>query len=102
MHLGRPADARAAFQALQAGSLVGYLSEMTALREAECDEALGDRRAALAVYERLDATKTLAPDEILMKVAKTALALGDTDRAQDAFERVYYDYPLSDLADEAA
>ena len=84
-------------------TLVGYLAEMAALREAECDEALGDQAAALAVYERLSATKTLAPDEILMKVGMAAQAVGDADRsAQAAFERVYYDYPLSDLADDAA
>ncbi|HUK33759.1 MAG TPA: tetratricopeptide repeat protein, partial [Vicinamibacterales bacterium] len=102
LHLGRTADARATFEALQAARPVGYLSEMAALREAECDEALGDRTAALAVYERLAATKTLAPDDILMKVGKTAQALGDAEKAQAAFARVYYEYPLSDLADDAA
>src|SRR5205823_1205130 len=102
MHLGRTADARATFQALESGPIVGYLSEMAALREAECDEALGKHAAALAVYERLAGTRTLAPDEILMKVGKTAQAIGDADKAREAFERIYYDYPLSDLADAAA
>lgn len=101
LHLGRVLDARATFQALQSAKPVGYLSEMAALREAECDETVGDQVAALAVYERLAAIKTLAPDEILMKLAKTAQALGDEDKAQAAFERVYYDFPLSDLAPEA-
>ena len=87
---------------LQAGKPVSYLSEMAALREAECDEALGEQAAALAVYERLADTKTLAPDEVLMKIGKTAQTLGDIDKAQAAFERVYYDYPLSDRADDAA
>jgi len=102
LHLGRTNDARAIFQALQAGNVVGYLAEMAALREAECHEALGDQAAALAVYERLASTKTLAPDEILMNVGKAAEAIGDMSKAQAAFEHVYYDYPLSDLADEAA
>ena len=102
LHLGRVADARATFQAMQAGPLTGSLTEMAALREAECDEALGDQAAALAVYERLAATRTLAPDEVLMKVAKAAQATGNKEKAQAAFERVYYDYPLSDLADDAA
>src|SRR5204862_1265483 len=102
LHVGRVVEARVAFQALQAGPLAGYLSEMAALREAECDEALNDQAAALAVYERLSQTKTQAPDEILMKVAKAALATGNKEKAQAAFERVYYDYPLSDLADDAA
>jgi hypothetical protein len=55
LHLGRVAEARATFQALQAGRPVGYISEAAALREAECDETLGDQVAALAVYERLAA-----------------------------------------------
>ena len=58
LHLGRVSEARATFQALQAGPLVGSVAELAALREAECDEALGDQAAALAVYERLAATKT--------------------------------------------
>jgi len=77
LHLGRTAEARTTFQLLQAVKPAGYLSEMAAVREAECDEQLGDQPAALAVYERLSATKTLTPDEILMKIGKTAQALGD-------------------------
>src|SRR5207237_1803294 len=38
MHLGRAADARGSFQAIQSRPLSGYLAEMSALREAECDE----------------------------------------------------------------
>jgi len=41
------------FHALTARAPVGYLVEAAALREAECDEALADEPAALAVYERL-------------------------------------------------
>ena len=102
LNLSRVLEARTTFQALQSRSLNGYLAEMAALREAECDETLGDQAAALAVYERLAATKTLEPDEILMKVGKAAQAVGNDEKAQAAFERVYYDFPLSDLADEAA
>ena len=48
LHLGRAAEARATFRALRSANPVGYLAEMAALREAECDEALersarGDR-----------------------------------------------------------
>ena len=102
MNLSRVLEARTTFQALQSPGLAGYLAEMAALREAECDATLGDQAAALAVYERLAATKTLAPDDILMKVGKAAQAIGNTEKAQAAFARVYYDFPLSDLADEAA
>jgi len=102
LRLGRLMEARTTFQKLQRGSLVGYLSEMAALHEAECDETLGDPAAAVAVYERLAATKTLAPDDLLMKLGKAATAAGAEDKAQAAFERLYYDYPLSEFADDAA
>jgi soluble lytic murein transglycosylase len=101
LHLDRAAEARATFRALRATNPTGYLAEMAALREAECDEALGDQPAAIAVYQQLTVTKTLTPDEILMKLGRVAQAAGESDRARAAFERLYYEYPLSDFADEA-
>jgi len=100
--LGRASEARTVFQALQSRPLTGALSEMAALREAECDDELGDNAAELAVYERLASVRTMAPDDILMKLGKAALALADRDKATAAFEKIYYDYPLSEFADEAA
>jgi soluble lytic murein transglycosylase len=98
MRLGRPAEARRLFQTLQARPPVGYLVEGAALREAECDEALGDQAAALEVYERLAKIKTTAPDEILMRLGRAARAAGSTDKAVDAFMRVLYEFPFGDLA----
>jgi soluble lytic murein transglycosylase len=102
LRLGRPEDARRTFQALLAREVVGYLVEAAALREAECDEALGDPAAALRLYERLAATKTMAQDDILMRVGRAARAAGDRDKASQAFARVYYDFPLGDFALSAA
>jgi soluble lytic murein transglycosylase len=101
LRLDRAAEARATFRALRSTNFPGYLAEMAALREAECDEALGDQPAAVAVYEQLTQTKTLAPDEILMKLGRAAQMAGEADRARAVFERIYYEYPLSDFADEA-
>jgi soluble lytic murein transglycosylase len=102
LRLGRLPEARTTFQAVQTARPVGYLSEMAALREAESDVLMGDPAAALAVYERLVDVKTLAPDEVLMRLGRTAMTLGDAEKAQAAFGRVYYEYPLSDFADDAA
>ena len=102
LRLGRNAEARATFQALQAHPLNGFLVEASALREAETDEALGDYAAAVAVYERLAATKTTSPDQVLTSLAKAAKANGDAEKARAAFERVYYEYPFSELATAAA
>jgi peptidoglycan lytic transglycosylase len=98
LRLGRPADARRTFQALAAREPVGYLIEASALREAECDEALGDLAGAVAIYDRLSKTKTTAPDDVLMRLGRTAKAAGDADRATAAFSRVYFEYPFSDLS----
>jgi soluble lytic murein transglycosylase len=102
LRLGRPAEARATFQALQAHTLAGFLAEASLLKEAESDEALDDHAAAVAVYERLAAMKTTAPDQVLTSLARAAKASGDEEKARAAFERVYYDYPFSDLAAAAA
>lgn len=102
LRLGRPADARTTFQALQAHMLAGSLVEASLLREAESDEALDDHAAAVAVYERLAAMKTTAPDQVLASLARAARASGDEERARAAFERLYYDYPFSELAAAAA
>jgi soluble lytic murein transglycosylase len=98
MRIGRSADARQTFQALQAAEPIGYLLEAAALREAECDEALGDPHAAMQVYERLAAMKTTTPDDVLMRLGKAAKAAGEADKALSAFSRVYFEFPFSDLS----
>ena len=80
LRLGRPADARRTFQSLAAKHPVGYLVEAVALREAECAEATGDQSAAMEIYERLAATRTTAPDDVLMRLGRAARAAGDLNR----------------------
>ena len=98
LRLGRAADARQTFQALAAEIPVGYLVEAAALREAECDEALGDQAAAMRVYERLSKTKATAPDEVLMRLGRAAKAAGNSEKATEAYSRLVYEFPFSDLA----
>jgi len=98
LRLGRPADARRTFQALAAKPPTGYLNEAAALREAECDETMGDQAGAMEVYDRLSQTKTTAPDEVLMRLARAAKAAGHPDKAAEAFARIVYEFPLGDLA----
>jgi soluble lytic murein transglycosylase len=102
LHLGQIAEARSTFQALQAHELSGFLVEAAALREAECDDTLGDYSAALIVYERLAAMKTTAPEEVLTRLAKAAKAIGDDEKARAALERVYYEFPFSAQSAAAA
>src|SRR4051812_4048588 len=98
LRLGRAADARRTFQALAAQNPAGYLLEAAALREAECDEALNDQHAAMEVYERLSKTKSTTPDEVLMRFGRAAKASGNTEKATEAYSRLVYEFPFSDLA----
>lgn len=102
LRLGRATEARRTFQSLASKRPVGYLTEAAALREAESDEALGEQAAALAIYERLSNEKTIAPDDVLMRVGRTAKAAGDREKATTAFSRVVYEFPFSDLAIQAS
>src|SRR5712691_3941166 len=98
LRLGRPSDARRTFQTLAAKNPLGYLVEAAALREAECDEALGDQRAAMEVYERLAKAKTTAPEDLLMRLGRAAKAAGNPAKATEAFSRLVYEFPFGDLA----
>ena len=98
LRLGRAADARQTFQTLAAKNPVGYLLEAAALREAECDETLNDLGAAMRVYEKLSKTKSTAPDDVLMRFGRAARAIGNTDKATEAYSRLVYEFPFSDLA----
>src|SRR5205823_1307845 len=81
LRLGRAADARRTFQLLASRAPVGYLTEAAPLREAECDETLGDQAAAAAIHERLSKTRTTAPDDVLLRLGRAARAAGDADKA---------------------
>src|SRR5438093_1109671 len=98
LRLGRTNDAKRTFQALASKEPTGYLAEAAPLREAESDEALGDHAAALDIYERLVKTKLTAPDDVLMRLARAAKAAGNKELASDAYARVVYEFPFSDLA----
>jgi len=102
LRLGRHADAKKTFEGLVAKRLVGFLLEGSSLRLGETHEALGDQRSALEVYERLSKMPTTAPDDVWMRVGRMARAIGDPDRAIDAFSHVLYEFPFSDRAAEAS
>jgi peptidoglycan lytic transglycosylase len=102
LRLSRASDARSTFQSLTAKQPLGFLVEATALRQGESEEALGDLQAALDRYERLAATKTTAPDDVLMRIGRVARTLGQREKATEAYTRVVYEFPFSDLAATAS
>jgi soluble lytic murein transglycosylase len=98
---GRFAEARTVFQQLQARRPVGYLVQAEALAEAESAEGLRDFEGAVAIYERLAATKTTSPEDLLNRLGLAAKYAGDRHKAAEAFGRVLYDFPLSSAAPAA-
>ncbi len=96
--LGRHETARDGFRALAQRQPAGYLAEAAALGEAEAHEALGDPEKAVAVYERLTALKTAAPDDVLMRLAAAAKAAGEPQKAAEALARVHFEFPMSSSA----
>jgi soluble lytic murein transglycosylase len=102
LRTGRPADAMQTFRALSATRPTGYLVEATALSEAEASEALGDFPAAIAIYERLGAAKSTAPDDVLLRLGRAAQAGHDNAKAFSAYSRLYFEFPFSDLAGAAS
>ncbi len=102
LRLARAADARRTFEALGARNPPGYLSIAAALGEAEAAVALGDQARALTIYEKLTADKAAVNEQILLKQAEAARALGDRRKTGEALVRIYYEYPLSDAAVAAA
>ena len=100
--LGRPEAARDRFRTLAERQPSGYLSEAAALGEAEAHIALDAPEKAVAIYERLTTLKTAAPDDVLMRLAGAAKAAGDDQKAGEALARVYFEFPQSRSAAEAA
>jgi soluble lytic murein transglycosylase len=101
LKLGRASEARKAFQTLQMGNPVGYLTLAAALGEAESDEALGDNAGAVSVYALLIDAKIGAADDLWMRLGRAAKASGDFPRATEAFAHVYYEFALSENAPAA-
>ena len=94
-------QARRRFAALSASRPAGHLAEAAALGEAEAVEGQKDYAAALRIYDGLRSRKPSAPDELWLRIAMAALAVGDRARAADAYVHLYCEYPLSDLAAQA-
>jgi soluble lytic murein transglycosylase len=102
LRLARGVEAEKAFDEVIELKPDGYLSVGAQLGKAEAEEIRGNHAAAADIYERVSAQKTLAPEDVLARLGRAALAAGDRARAAKAFLRVYYEFPLSDAATSAA
>jgi TolA-binding protein len=101
LRLSNGAEADKAFDAVLARKPEGYLSVGAMLSKAEAAELRGDHAGAADIYDKLTAHKTIAADEVLLRLGRASLAAGSRTRAAEAFLRVYYEFPLTDSATTA-
>ena len=102
MRLGRSADAGSVFSDLAARPIDGHLPEDAAFRLAEVREEQKDYKGAVAVYESLLLKKLAQPQLAWLKLGLAADLAGRPMRSVEALQRVYYDFPASAEADQAA
>jgi soluble lytic murein transglycosylase len=102
LRLGRNEDARRTLDALRESKPQGYLGAAAALGSGEAAENAGDAAAAVAIYDALTSDRAAFDEESLMRLARAALAAGDRKKSAAAYQRVYYELPLSDSAPVAA
>lgn len=98
LNLSRVAEARTVFARLHAAAIPGFISEAALIREAEAASAQGDYAAAARLYDELFRRRTAAPDAIMLALGRAYQATGDRTRAAESFARLYYEFPLSELA----
>jgi soluble lytic murein transglycosylase len=98
--LNRPAEAEAELQAISPRP-GGHLRDVVALRMAEAAMARMEpkRAAAILVEASREARTTL--DEILLRLGAAYEAADDRERATQVYERVYYEFALSESGVEA-
>ena len=97
----RSQEAEATFIAI--GNMpVGYLQEAIPLRLAEAAVAAGHPEKAVDVLEELsDDEDVTSPEAVLVQLGEALEAADEREEAFAAYQRVYYEYPLSDEATTA-
>mgnify|MGYP000288821580 CR=1 FL=1 len=83
LRLSNPAEADRAFDAVLAKKPEGQLSVAALLGKAEAAETRRDHAGAVAMYERLAAHPSIAPETVLSHLARAPLAAGTRSRAAE-------------------
>jgi soluble lytic murein transglycosylase len=87
----------------QAGATAGgYLREASLLFAASVAEASDDAPGALTFLNDALPFRPPSPSTIWLRIGRAAQKTGDREQAVTALTKVYFDYPLSDDATEAA
>jgi soluble lytic murein transglycosylase len=101
LRLRQLAEAEAVLESLLDRKPQGAVAAAAALARGEVAEASGDYREAVTIYQRLAAEKATVTDEVLSRLGRAALAAGDRAAAAEAYQRLYYEFALTDAATAA-
>ena len=102
LRLGRIEEGRRTLDALREGKSQGYLTVAAGLASGEAAETASDFTTAVTIYDTLASDRAAFDEEILMRLGRAALAAGDRKKAAAAYQRVFYELPLSDSASLSA
>lgn len=98
--LRRLDEAEGAFAAIE-DHVDGYLEEAVPLRMAETLLARSEPEDAADVLDDLSDETLTAPEEVFLRLGAAHEAARDAARALKAYQRVYYEFPLSNQAVDA-
>jgi soluble lytic murein transglycosylase-like protein/TolA-binding protein len=101
LHTGRAEQARVEFQRVRGRNGDGVLSEWALIGEAQGAEASGHFSDAASLYEQAVNRKANPLEDMLAGQARSLLGAGDREHALTVFRRLYYEFPLSPIADSA-
>ena len=100
--LSRVDDADATLKALASSKLEGALKETATLLLASVAVKRGDPERAEDILEGLSDDKLSWPEDVFIALGRAEETLAHAEHALQAYRRVYYDYPLSPQAGDAA
>lgn len=100
--LARANEADATLKALDPSRLEGALKETAAVLQATVAVKRGEVERAEDLLEDLSDNKLAWPEDVLVALGSAEETLGHAEHALQAYRRVYYDYPLSTQAVDAA
>ena len=95
--LQRLEDADARFAAIE-DEVEGYLEEALPLRMAELELARSEAEDAADILDDLSDETLTTPEEVALRAGMAHEAAGNVPRALRAYNRVYYEFPLSTQA----
>ncbi|MGH8698732.1 MAG: tetratricopeptide repeat protein, partial [Burkholderiales bacterium] len=94
-------EAEAALASIK-GDVEGYLEQAVPLRRADIALARADAEEAADILEDLSDEEALtSPEDVLLRLGAALEAAGKYEKAVKAYQRVYYEFPLSTQAAEA-